>query len=159
MPTNDYVLEIRDAAGENVIVAYEAPLATLGLEGQALTVVASGFLNPANNSGGPAFGLWVATAAGGDLLELPLYVSVQDINMSEGNITMFPNPSSDMVNLQSTNTMSEVRVVDISGRVVYTSSVESGQHQINIRQFENGIYFVQVVTADGMFTGKLQIQK
>ena len=159
LPTNDYVLEIRDAAGENVIVAYEAPLATLGLEGQALTVVASGFLNPANNSDGPAFGLWVATAAGGDLLELPLYVSVQDINMSEGNITMFPNPSSDMVNLQSTNTMSEVRVVDISGRVVYTSNVESGQHQINIRQFENGIYFVQVVTADGMFTGKLQIQK
>ncbi|MFN2395795.1 MAG: carboxypeptidase regulatory-like domain-containing protein [Bacteroidales bacterium] len=159
LPTNDYVLEIRDAAGESVIVAYEAPLATLGLEGQALTVVASGFLNPANNSDGPAFGLWVATAAGGDLLELPIYVSVQDINMSEGNITMFPNPSSDMVNLQSTNTMTEVRVVDISGRVVYTSSIESGQHQINVRQFENGIYFVQVVTADGMFTGKLQIQR
>jgi len=159
LPTNDYVIEIRDASGATTIVAYEAPLATLGLDGEALVVVASGFLNPANNSDGPAFGLWVATTAGGNLIELPVYVSVQDITMGQGNISMFPNPSTDMVNLHSASTMKEVRVVDISGRVVYTQAIDADQHQINVRQFESGIYFVQVLTAEGMFTGKLQIQK
>jgi hypothetical protein len=159
LPTNDYVLEIRDAAGTTTIVAYEAPLATLNLDGEALVVVASGFLNPANNSDGPGFGLWVATAAGGNLIELPVYVSVQDITMGQGNISMFPNPSTDMVNLHSTSTMKEVRVVDISGRVVYTQAIDADQHQINVRQFESGIYFVQVLTAEGTFVGKLQIQK
>jgi hypothetical protein len=73
LPTDDYVIEVRTADGSTVVAAYEAPLGTLNLEGAALTVVASGFLNPANNSDGPAFGLFVATAAGGALLELPLY--------------------------------------------------------------------------------------
>ncbi len=69
----DYVLEIRDETGENTVVSYQAPLASLGLDGAAITVVASGFLSPGNNSNGPAFGLWVALASGGDLVELPLY--------------------------------------------------------------------------------------
>lgn len=159
LPTNDYVIEIRDASGATTIVAYEAPLATYELDGEAVVVVASGFLNPANNSDGPEFGLWVATTAGGDLIQLPLYVSVQDITLSEGNISMFPNPSQDVVNLHSTGTMSEVRVFDISGRMVYSSNIESDQHQISVRQFESGIYFVQILTTEGMFTGKLQIQK
>ena len=73
--TLDYVLEIRDETGTTTVAAYQAPLATLGLDGAALTVVASGFLNPANNSNGAAFGLWVALPAGGNLVELPLYVS------------------------------------------------------------------------------------
>ena len=34
-------------------------------------VVASGFLNPANNSNGAGFGLWVALPSGGNLIPLP----------------------------------------------------------------------------------------
>jgi hypothetical protein len=78
LPTDDYVLEIRTADGETTVVTYEAPLQTLGLEGAAITVVASGFLNPASNSDGPAFGLYVATAAGGDLIPLPVYEEDDD---------------------------------------------------------------------------------
>jgi len=33
--------------------------------------VASGFLNPSNNSNGPAFGLYVALPSGGELVGLP----------------------------------------------------------------------------------------
>jgi len=73
LPLNDYILEIRDETGTVKVAAYEAPLATLGLQGQALTVLASGFLNPDNNSDGPAFGLYVALAGGGPLVELPFY--------------------------------------------------------------------------------------
>jgi hypothetical protein len=73
LPLNDYILEIRDETGTVKVAAYEAPLATLGLQGQALTVLASGFLNPDNNSDGPAFGLYVALAGGGALVELPFY--------------------------------------------------------------------------------------
>ncbi|TVQ94748.1 MAG: DUF4397 domain-containing protein [Bacteroidetes bacterium] len=161
LPTNDYVLEIRDASGDNIIVAYTAPLATLELDGQALVVVASGFLNPDNNSGGPGFGLWVATSAGGDLIELPLYddVSVEDITLSEGNISLFPNPVRDVVTLSSTIEMQDVRIYDVSGRLVYSNNIFAAEHQVNIEQFDAGMYFVQIVTSEGIFTGKLQIHK
>lgn len=71
LPTADYRIQIRDQTSENVVAEYLAPLSTLNLGGAALSVIASGFLNPANNSNGPAFGLYVASAAGGSLLPLP----------------------------------------------------------------------------------------
>ncbi len=74
LPTADYVLDIRDETGQNSVVTYDAPLATLGLFGEALVTVASGFLAPENNSDGPAFGLWVALPSGGMLVELPVHV-------------------------------------------------------------------------------------
>jgi len=75
LPTADYVLEVRDETGTVTVAAYSAPLSTLGLNGQALAVLASGFLNPANNNNGPAFGLYVALPSGGDLIQLPAYVA------------------------------------------------------------------------------------
>ncbi|MBN3034916.1 MAG: DUF4397 domain-containing protein, partial [Bacteroidales bacterium] len=71
LPTADYVLDIKDQTGINTLASYSAPLATLGLQDGALAVVASGFLNPANNSDGASFGLWVALPSGGDLIPLP----------------------------------------------------------------------------------------
>ncbi|MCB9024119.1 MAG: DUF4397 domain-containing protein [Lentimicrobiaceae bacterium] len=41
LPTNDYVLAVRDETGTATVVSYAAPLATLGLQGQALTVLQS----------------------------------------------------------------------------------------------------------------------
>lgn len=80
LPLNDYILEIRDATGTVKVAAYEAPLATLGLQGQALTVLASGFLKPASNSDGPEFGLFVALPTGGPLIPLPYYDDTVIIN-------------------------------------------------------------------------------
>ncbi|HEY0977841.1 MAG TPA: DUF4397 domain-containing protein, partial [Flavobacteriales bacterium] len=71
LPTDDYVLQVRDAAQTTTVATYSAPLATLDLQGAALVVVASGFLDPAQNSGGPAFGLWAALPTGGPLVPLP----------------------------------------------------------------------------------------
>jgi hypothetical protein len=73
LATDNYIIEVRDETGTVTVASYQAPLAALGLEGQALSVIASGFLNPGQNSNGPAFGLYVALASGGDLVELPLY--------------------------------------------------------------------------------------
>ena len=71
LPTADYTLQVRTADNSTIVAAYSAPLATLNLQGAALTVVASGFLDPSMNSNGPAFGLFVASPAGGALLALP----------------------------------------------------------------------------------------
>jgi hypothetical protein len=98
--TADYILEVRTADGETTVVAYSAPLATLGLDGAAITVVASGFLNPANNSAGPAFGLYVALASGGDLIALPVYTETFEVTFNV-NMTYAEgfDPATDVVYL------------------------------------------------------------
>src|SRR5690606_4016469 len=60
LPTDDYRIEIRDAGGTVTVKTYDAPLESLSLDGAALVVLASGFLDPAANNNGPAFGLYVA---------------------------------------------------------------------------------------------------
>ncbi|MDZ7775060.1 MAG: DUF4397 domain-containing protein [Bacteroidales bacterium] len=72
LPTSDdYLLNLFEPEF-GTFATYEAPLSSLSLDGAAITVVASGFLNPENNSNGAEFGLWVALASGGELVELPL---------------------------------------------------------------------------------------
>jgi hypothetical protein len=55
--TVDYTLNVTDETGATVVASYQAPLQTLTLGGKGLVVLASGFLNPSNNSNGAAFGL------------------------------------------------------------------------------------------------------
>ncbi len=55
--TANYTLEVQDETGTVVVGSYEAPLTTLGLEGAAITVLASGFLNPEDN--GDRTSIWI----------------------------------------------------------------------------------------------------
>jgi hypothetical protein len=71
LTTADYSLQIQDETGYSAVAQYSAPLSTLGLNDSALVVVASGFLDPSQNSDGKAFGLFAALPSGGELVELP----------------------------------------------------------------------------------------
>ncbi|MFN0032193.1 MAG: DUF4397 domain-containing protein [Flavobacteriales bacterium] len=85
-PTIDAVFDVADQSGENILATYDAPFLSSGLDGQAITVVVSGFSNPANNSNGEDVGLWYATASGGALIPLqqiitpPIYANAQFIH-------------------------------------------------------------------------------
>ncbi len=118
-PTNNYVLQI--TAGGTPVVSYQAPLSTLGLQGDAITVVASGFLSPALNSNGPAFGLWVATAAGGALVELPVATGMNENAGILAATTLWPNPATEQLNIQVPtlgDRSLEAELVDASGRTI-----------------------------------------
>jgi hypothetical protein len=70
LPTDDYLIDITTADGSTKVAGYQAYLAEFGLADAAVTVFASGFLDPGANQDGPAFGLWVSLASGGALIEL-----------------------------------------------------------------------------------------
>lgn len=117
--TGDYALQVQDEQGAP-LVNYQAPLALPGLDGAALTVLASGFLAPTQNSNGPAFGLWVALAGGGDLVELPLITSVEENDVFAGS-ALWPVPVSDVlsVELKADGARdAQLRVMDATGREV-----------------------------------------
>jgi hypothetical protein len=138
LPSNtaagDYTLHITDATGTSTVVSYLAPLNTLGLSGNAITVLASGFLTPANNSNGPAFGLWVALPSGGNLIPLPLYTtatSIEENNALSSVISVYPNPFNDQVKINNeTNVNIDITILDVMGKVV--SIEKSNADLINI---------------------------
>ncbi|MDC8004837.1 DUF4397 domain-containing protein [Aureisphaera galaxeae] len=143
LPTADYVLQIRDESGTVGVAAYGAPLSTLGLDGAAITVVASGFLDPSQNSDGAPFGLWVALAAGGDLIPLPDEVLGVDENALE-NVVLYPNPGTEMINIKGLQGSYTASIVDMQGRILSTSEVSADNQQIAIDTLSQGIYQLMI---------------
>lgn len=91
VPALNYTINVAPTGGAP-IANFRADLS--GLAGSSLIVVASGFLAPAGNNNGPAFGLFAALADGGALVELPPTTSSVDEENGSGSITVTPNPAS-----------------------------------------------------------------
>ncbi len=166
LPTADYTFELRDETGTTSIAAYSAPMATLGLQGQALTAVASGFLNPDNNSGGASFGLFVALASGGNLIELPVVTSLTE-NTAINEVKFFPNPAKDVLNISFDLELSgkvSIDIFDVLGAQVYTAKLGNkavGLHSktINTESLKDGIYFLRITSNDSPLTRKFMISR
>ena len=153
LPTADYTLEIRDETGSVTVASYGAPLATLGLDGVALTVVASGFLNPANNSDGAPFGLWVALPAGGELIELPSgTLGIGDFQID--NLALYPNPATNVLYMEGLPQADlEVRIVDMQGRIVMSRSIQSNSG-LDVSSLNSGMYQLMIVDGNTIVGNK-----
>ena len=158
LPTADYTLDIRDASGTVTVATYAAPLATLNLQGAALTVVASGFLNPDNNSNGPAFGLWVALPTGGALIPLPT-LPLSTANFQSIKPVVYPNPANTFINvsLPEFTGMATATLFDMSGREL--AKISDLNQPIDISSLSSGMYLMSV-NADGkVFNTKFSVSK
>ena len=153
----DFTLEVRDATGTTTVARYLAPLQTLNLDGAAITVVASGFLNPAVNSDGPAFGLWVATAAGGDLIPLPTVpLNVNDFNLDQ--IAVYPNPANTVLNINIPFAFesSKATLYDLNGRVIIKNT--STVNPIDVSGIANGVYMLSLDVDNNVINKKIVIK-
>ncbi|MCH2043806.1 MAG: DUF4397 domain-containing protein [Saprospiraceae bacterium] len=167
LDTLDYVIRIATADGSTIVQSYTAPLNTLGLGGAAITVVASGFLDPSVNNNGPAFGLWVALASGGGLVELPV-VSATSVNKAEQSLetfTVFPNPSEGDVNVAfdlRSNSDVSLDIINVNGQIIETQ--ELGQlakgsytETMNL-DLSTGLYLLRIRTNNTIQTKMITIK-
>lgn len=148
--TSNYTLDLLNAAATTILKRYSAPLTTLGLDGDAITVVASGFLSPAANSNGPAFGLWVALASGGAMIPLPTSTASVTGIATNRNLDIFPNPTTGMLNFANKGgeTMKKVTLISVTGAVVAEmSNVVRGS--FDTTPLAKGIYILQAVDQEG----------
>lgn len=151
LPSNtsagNYVLHVTDVAGTTTVASYSAPLNTLGTSGLGLTVLASGFLNPANNSNGAAFGLYAALPAGGALVPLPLLTitSIDKENLLNSFLTVYPNPFNNEINITNTSSGTmNVTLSDISGKVIKTGTVNESTLLLETNDLSSGVYILNI---------------
>lgn len=79
---------------------------------------------------------------------------------NSGAISVFPNPSNEMLHISLANESSSGSVIelkDVTGRIVYTSTVEKGnkEHNLNIIRFATGTYVLSVTNESGTFVQKV----
>ncbi len=83
-----------------------------------------------------------------------------------GEVRIYPNPAASYTNIElqvANTTDATIRVFDMSGKVVYTKSLESltaGIHTeaINCQGLQKGVYLINVVTDSQMMTSKLVVK-
>jgi len=75
-------------------------------------------------------------------------------------VNVYPNPANNFVNLANIPNGSAVKIIDITGKVVYSSAITNEQTTtINTADFTNGIYLIRIDTNGSSANRKLIVNK
>jgi hypothetical protein len=88
------------------------------------------------------------------------YELITDMDeISETNFSLFPNPATDKISVVSKNheMIKTVKVFSVSGQLVYEETVNFIATTLNTADFEAGYYIVQILTDNGISTGKISV--
>ena len=89
-------------------------------------------------------------------------IIVRDTNVEEttcGNISVYPNPANDVVKVSTVNgQQSTVRIYNILGMLVEEIEINSNETEINVSDYNTGIYFFNIQTENGNVTKKIVVE-
>jgi hypothetical protein len=93
----------------------------------------------------------VATLAGIHGMSVPENEGVQ--------ITLYPNPAKNAVNILSEDGLQHIEVYNLLGQSIYAITlIGSNKHTIDISDYVSGIYFVKIASEKGMATKRLLVE-
>lgn len=62
---------------------------------------------------------------------------------------VFPNPTHDRVSIQATATIQNAAIYDMMGRLISTVKINDKAFEMNLADYDNGMYFIKLQMADG----------
>ena len=78
-------------------------------------------------------------------------VSTTAANVVPMEMNLYPNPANNVLNIDILNNKGTCvgRIMDATGKTLWTGDLESGNNQVNLNQLVSGIYYFNAVKADG----------
>ena len=105
----------------------------LSIVGENATILASGSENVTASLAGYSF-----------TRRLNLINPVIAEEQEYDNVKIFPNPTSNILNITSTETISEIEIVNVMGQVVYRKKVNTDNAVCDVNGLANGVYVVRI---------------
>ncbi len=128
---------------------YGSFYANFPTQGEALTLIASGFADSTKNSKGPKLHLYYARPSGGALVRLPIFTSVNEIN-NESSLIIHPNPVIDILHIKTKTPIQNISIINSVGvRVKY---IKTTANTIDVSNLPAGIYIAEGQTANEKIT-------
>lgn len=76
-------------------------------------------------------------------------------NVDRSQAKVYPNPVTDVVNIDASSKVNTVAVYDLSGKVVSTHTLNAVKNQINLGKLTSGVYMLKIDTENGTQTVKV----
>ena len=73
-------------------------------------------------------------------------------------VDIYPNPATDMLHISTDNTITQVRIMNHVGQLVFNRTTNGTSTTLNVSGFESGVYFLEVTTTEGSITQKVLIK-
>jgi polyhydroxybutyrate depolymerase len=88
------------------------------------------------------------------------FVGIETNNHLNLGVTIYPNPTNGEVFIvtEHFNSSSMVNVFDAMGKLIVNQNLVSSTSKIDLSDYEKGIYFIQVTTAENTFTKKVIVE-
>jgi agmatine deiminase len=81
--------------------------------------------------------------------------AIKNLSVEETIFEIFPNPTSNEVNIITDKNDFHVSIINLNGQIVFS---EQNIDRINVSSFAKGIYFVRIKTDDGIDSFKLVVE-
>ena len=150
---SDYGIEILNAPTQFIFGTYALPANGLEWENKSITLISTGFRQPANNSNGEPFQIW-ALEPTGTMHALENFVHVSVIQ-DDSPLLVFPNPTSQKIQIQATTNqigIAEIEIIDYMGNVVWkgTTIIRNGNidELISLDSMRDGNYALVIEMND-----------
>ena len=82
--------------------------------------------------------------------------NVGDNDLAE--VAVYPNPAMDAVTIESAG-IQRVTIFNMLGEMVYDAEVMADKIELQLTDYQSGMYFVNILTDNGLITKKLTIYK
>ena len=90
----------------------------------------------------------------GDTLMLPITVTLAtgiNSNNIDNNISIYPNPASSMLNIDSENIFTTIEVYNVSGQLILEkTTANTNKYLLDIKQLEKGFYILKVYSKNAV---------
>lgn len=72
---------------------------------------------------------------------------------------IYPNPATSLLHISAANSIQNIEVYDLGGRLILSSKPETLQTELDVKALDAGIYQVQFKTSEGLNAARVVIQK
>jgi hypothetical protein len=84
--------------------------------------------------------------------------SVVENELAEQGINLFPNPVRNTLFVENSELINDLRIFDLTGRLVFSQIVNDNTTSVNVSMFKTGVYIMQVMTVNGVVSKKFSVQ-
>ena len=102
---------------------------------------------------------WTITDNNGNITECAYTITVNVYSglndLSETKISVYPNPTTGIINLEASVRPSSVSITDITGKVLEQSNFNSISQTYDLSNYPSGIYFIKIQTENEIYTTKI----